>query len=104
MAKATHKALKTIMPKKRSIRFAPDPNTLAQVNFGSSEKKSETVLGLVLNESKTGFAALFNTSVKIKENMNCNCRVGQLPDTKAQVRWFTILEKDIVKVGFEYSR
>ena len=103
MAKSTSKTSKASKPKKRNIRFEPDPNTVAQVHFILSGRKNTTILGLVLNESQSGFAALFYTPIKLKEGMVATCRVGQLPDTTATIRWFKTLEKNVVKVGFEYS-
>ncbi len=98
MAKAKTKA-----PKKRSIRFAPDPGTLAAVGFNNGTDKAFTLFGLVLNESSTGCALVVMSDKKLKKEMECSCIVGHLPNTPAKIRWVKELEKGLLKLGIEYE-
>lgn len=98
MAKA-----KTKSEKKRSIRFAPDPGTLAAVGFNEGTAKAFTLFGLVLNESSSGCALVVMSDVKLKKDMECRCIVGHLPNTPASIRWVKELEKGLMKIGLEYD-
>jgi hypothetical protein len=88
---------------RRRIRFAPDPGTIAYLNFDAGALKAQTLCGLVLNESLTGCALVLMSETKLKEEMTCVCRVGQLPDTAAIVRWVKLLEANLYKIGLEYK-
>lgn len=86
--------------KPRSIRFSPDPGTLAEIRF---EAEGIYVFGLVINESATGFSAVLNTEKSIPAGSTCLCKVGNLEWTYAQVRWAKSLESNIIQLGLEYQ-
>ena len=100
MAKAKKK--KKVVLRHRTIRFPPDPGTLAEVTFEVSPQKTLTLFGLVLNESSTGCALVLMSEQKLKEAAECKCRVGHLPKTDCVIRWVKTLDKDLYKIGLEY--
>ena len=85
--------------KPRSIRFAPDPGTLAEIRF---EEQNLQVYGLVVNESMGGFAVVLTTEARIMVGMICTCRVGKLSWAHAEIRWLKDLETNLYKIGFQY--
>ena len=85
--------------KLRKIRFAPDPGTLAEMNFD----KDLQVYGLVLNESSGGFAVVVMTDKKIPVGAICQARVGNLSWAPAEVRWSKKLDTNLFKLGLEYD-
>jgi hypothetical protein len=89
--------------KKRSVRFPPDPGTLAEISFAPEAGKPFTLFGLVINESQTGCAVVMMTDLKFKKDCPCHARIGHLADTKAIVRWTKTLEKGLIKIGVEYD-
>ncbi len=89
--------------KKRSVRFPPDPGTLAVVTISTSDEVPRALFGLVLNESFTGCAVVLMTNLVVKEDMKCKCRIGELGEVKATVRWAKMLDQELVKVGLEYA-
>lgn len=93
-------AAKKTEHKPRSIRFSPDPGTLAEIRF---EAEGIYVFGLVINESATGFSAVLNTDKAILVGATCLCKVGNLEWTYAEVRWAKALEADIIQLGLEYQ-
>ncbi len=86
----------------RSIRFQPDPDTLAELGVRLTKSLGVTLFGLVANESRGGCALVLHTEVKLKEGLSCVVRVGRLPDARAEIRWVKELDKNLVKVGLEY--
>lgn len=89
---------------KRSIRFNPDPGTLAEINFlDSQDEKKRSIFGLVVNESRTGCAAVVMTDSKIKTDTVCMCRIGNLSQTRGIIRWSKLLDKSLYKIGIEYE-
>ena len=96
------KAKKKVVLRNRSIRFPPDPGTLAEVTFELPRQKKTTLFGLVLNESASGCALVLTSDFKLKEATICECRVGHLSKTPASIRWVKTLEKDLYKIGLEY--
>jgi len=86
--------------KPRSIRFSPDPGTLAEIRF---EAEGIFVFGLVINESATGFNTVVNTDKSVLVGATCLCKVGNLEWTYAEVRWMKSLESNIVQLGLEYQ-
>lgn len=89
--------------KTRSLRFAPDPGTIAELQFKRDDGTVLSLYGLVLNESRSGCAAVVVTDQTLEEDTVCTCRVGQLPKTIAAVRWVKKVEKDLLKLGLEYD-
>jgi hypothetical protein len=85
-------------PKARSVRFSPDPGTLAEIQF----EKQGVLFGLVLNESSGGCAVVLMTDQDIPVHSRCRCKVGQLAWTDAEVRWTKVLDKNLVKLGLQY--
>jgi len=101
MAKTTHPS---DMQKRTRIRFAPDPSTLAYVDFvpESPAFKGEHV-GLVCNESFSGCGIIvlkgevFNVGQKVK------VKVGILDPVPAKVQWITEVDNQVSRIGFEYN-
>lgn len=88
-----------VQKKRRAIRFAPDPGTLAEIAF---ELEKIHVYGLVVNESSGGCAVLVSTEETIEKGMICICRVGNLDQVEADVRWIKELEPNLYKIGLNY--
>lgn len=90
-------------PLRPKLRFLPDPNTIVALGFHFDGDRGETLSGLVLNESATGFAAILVTSETIEEGATVVCRVGKMSDRYASVRWVKQIEPNLLKVGLQYA-
>ena len=102
---ATKKSATTKKPapaKPRRIRFMPDQNTVAELGFEMPDGRNVMLFGLVLNESQTGCAIVLVTNEKIRQDDPCLQKIGKLPQGRAVVRWVTLIEKNLMKVGIEY--
>jgi hypothetical protein len=94
------------MPKKsptRSVRFNPDHGTLAKLIMHFSPSRTENLLGLVHNESRTGCAVVLVGKFTFTEGLPCVCKVGELPYTEAVLRWSKEIARDVWQVGLEYK-
>lgn len=87
----------------RAIRFLPDPSTFAELGFNMPDGRNVMMTGLVLNESRTGCAIVLVTSEKIRQDDPCLCKIGRLNQGRAVVRWVTLIEKNLMKIGIEYT-
>ncbi len=93
----------TPVKRARSLRFLPDPSTLAEIGIKLNPELGTTLFGLVLNESRTGCAVILVTDQKLSSGMKCICRIGRLPDTYAEIRWVKKVEPHLLKIGLEYA-
>lgn len=87
----------------RSVRFNPDPLTLAVI-FPESKKAAQAgVLGLVLNESFGGCSILINHDGGFKKDEKVKIKVGRLSIMEATIVWIKNLEESIFKVGLRFT-
>ena len=84
--------------KRRFIRFDADPNTFVAVKIG----EHPPIGGLAITESHGGCSAVFLTNQAFKESNQCHIKVGELDALKAEIRWIMDVDKDLVKVGFQF--
>ncbi len=84
--------------KRKFIRFEPDENTYVLLNIQDEEIHS----GLCLTESQGGCSAVFKNNPLYRAGEMVMVKVGKLDPTSAEIRWVSELDKDVVKVGFEF--
>lgn len=89
--------------KTRRLRFFADPNTMAELGFEMPDGRNVMLFGLVLNESQSGCGIVLVTNEKIRKDDPCLCKIGKLAQGRAVVRWVTLLEKNLMKIGIEYA-
>lgn len=86
--------------KRRSIRFAPDINTVVYLH-SLGEEEIVSHIGMVYQESARGFGAIFTHKIP-REGSFCFAQLGNLPVLKSQIKWVLQLDPHTYKVGFEY--
>ena len=84
--------------KRKHIRFKPDERTYILINIVDDEVES----GLCVTESQGGCSAVFLNKPCYQAGEMCYLKVGKLDPVAAEIRWVTVLDNDLVKVGFEY--
>lgn len=89
-------------PPRRSIRFTPDPLTIAVLSLSTDKIFRPKIVGLVLNESFGGCSILVNHDDTIQKDQVVNIKVGQLGLMKAKVIWVKHLEESIYKIGLKF--
>lgn len=90
-------------PKRQSIRFKPDENTLVYIKkLGDSESSNIDSIGLVYSEASKGFGCLTLKDNVPKQGEDCLVKVGDLPARKAKVAYSIAIDEDSFKLGFEY--
>lgn len=94
-------ASKLLTPPRRSVRFQPDPLTIAVISLEEKLFKP-AIVGLVLNESFGGCSILINHDDGLKKDKVFAIKVGQLAVLRAKVIWNKNLEESIYKVGFKF--
>ena len=83
------------------FRFTADPNTSVKL-FCLEDSEKLKFLGLVVDESKTGFSACFVRMDDFYVGDKFSAAVGALGRMPCDVRWSQRLDDKIVKVGFQY--
>lgn len=84
--------------KRKHIRFNAEANTFVAVKIGENNPKG----GLAITESHGGCSAVFLADEIFKESGICYIKVGDMDPLKAEIRWIMNVDKDLVKIGFQY--
>jgi hypothetical protein len=89
------------------IRFTPDGNEFGFLSY-NTEKFQKDAAVLVINESIHGSCVVFNRlqipeGLTIETNLQILVKIGNLDPVKAIIRWVKLVDKEIVKIGVEYS-
>ena len=90
--------------KRRSPRFAPNPNTLACIEFQNNSKgNAEVNTALVVSESHYGCGVLLIPTGKVEPGDLVKIAVGEKGAISAKVAWVRSLEGMALMVGFQFS-
>ncbi len=89
-------------PPRRSVRFNPDPLTIAVLSLNLDKVFRPALVGLVLNESFGGCSILINHDELLKKDHLVHIKVGQLGLMKAKIVWVKNLEESIYKIGLKF--
>jgi hypothetical protein len=84
--------------KRRHIRFEPEENTFVFVNIDNENVHG----GLCTSESQSGCSGVFRTCGSFVAGKMVYVKVGALDALSAEIKWVSELDKDTLKVGFEY--
>ena len=87
-----------VMPRK-SVRFKPDPLTVALVDLKKSKNFEPNLVGIVINESYSGCAIVVVSDLVLKKGTKVKIQVGQIPPLKGEIMWIKNLEENIHKIG-----
>jgi hypothetical protein len=87
--------------KRKSVRFQPDPNSLAVV-APSKESMGSNFVGLVLDESTHGCRAAFRNTLSMNIGDQCAIAVGKLAPLLAKVAWRKDVSSLLVEYGFQF--
>lgn len=89
--------------KRKSFRWAADLNTLVYIKRTNAITGEESdAIGLVTNESHTGFGVVMLTANNPVESEKCLVKVGKLHEMQAEVVWVKELDEHCQKMGFRY--
>jgi hypothetical protein len=89
--------------KRKSTRFKPDPGTIAKIETSNQEGVfSFTLVGLVLSEAARGCSVVLVGENTIQLGEIWRIKVGELDYLKAEVKWITLIDQEIKKVGLMY--
>ena len=83
---------------RRHIRFEADENTFILLNIDNEVVHS----GIGVSESQSGCAGVFRTNNLFVAGKMVYVKVGKLEPVSAEIRWVSELDKDVMKVGFEF--
>lgn len=83
--------------KRKHIRFSADDNTFVGLHIEGS-----TFGGLCITESQGGCSAVFVNHDQFVAGKHCLVHVGKMDTLKAEIRWVTELDSEVVKIGFKY--
>jgi hypothetical protein len=90
--------------KKRSLRFDPDRDSAALFSRDLSNTDFSTYLtALPVDESFTGVGLVMLAQHGVQVGDKLIVKVGKLAPLVGIVRWVGPLDKDIVRVGFQYT-
>jgi hypothetical protein len=83
---------------RKHIRFEAEDKTFITLKFDEDSIHG----GLGLSESTGGCSGVFKNVDKFFAGVICEIKVGKLEPMQAEIRWVEELDKDIIKVGFQY--
>lgn len=83
--------------KRKHERFEAKSNT-----FVGIEVEGSSIGGLCISESQGGCSAVFVNHNVFMAGKECDVHVDEQSTLKAEIRWVTELDTDVVKVGFQY--
>lgn len=89
-------------PPRRSVRFTPDPLTIAALSLNTDRVFRPALVGLVLNESFGGCSILINHDDVLKNGQPITVKVGHLGLMTAKIVWVKHLEESIYKIGLKF--
>ena len=104
-AKGIDKKSQDAANKRRSIRFQPDPNTMAHVELGTfstSKVFRPSLTALVTEESYRGCGLALMMSKDLQVGSKMRIQVGKGAPLIGEVRWRTELDSQIMRVGIMY--
>lgn len=87
---------------RRSVRFSPDPLTIAALSLHPDKVFKPQIVALVLNESFGGCSVLINHDEVLKKDQMIIIKLGQLGLMKAKVIWIKNFEESIYKIGLKF--
>ena len=89
--------------RRRFTRFEPDPLTYAQIDLKlNKEDYNPKHIGMIIEEGQKGCGLVVSSKTGLKKGDRCLLKVGELPLFTSEVRWVIRLDKDLLKIGFEY--
>lgn len=89
--------------RRKSIRFKPDPGTLALVLTDSQGKKlSVPQIAIVVEEAYRGCSLLIVKELDFAEGDVLTVQVGHLSPLKAEIRWKKNYEGKFEYMGLQY--
>jgi hypothetical protein len=100
--KKTAPARRGTIEQRESIRFQPDPNTIAQIDCIHLTKESPfapLMLALVTEESHRGCGLVLKMTKDLQVGAICRVKVGHNPALRAEVRWRVELDSQIIRIG-----
>jgi len=101
--KSASKAVGEESAKRRFIRAKPDPLDYAALQLKDAGTFAPDMVGLIVDEAPMGGASIVVLATpKIKEGQLVRLKVGRLSPLRAEVRWVKPVEKDLLRVGFQF--
>ena len=96
------------MTEKRNIRFAPDPESIAQLDFDKShnvEQFKAQANALIIDESfkGCGLVAVKREDQSYTAGNTFLATVGHLGPMVCEVKWVKELDDKLVRIGLEYQ-
>lgn len=105
MKKAKTSSAPSGSPKRSSIRFTPDPGTIAWVDShatGTNRSFKEQLPALVTEESYRGCGLVLTMTKKLQVGDKVRVKIGKGAPLKGEVRWRTDLDAQVMRIGVMY--
>lgn len=91
-------------PKRKHIRFKPDPLDVAFVAFNQNVSEFQPdMAALIIEEAPLGGCGLvIRFTEKLQVGDKCAVKVGRLSPLKAEVSWRKPLDNQVLRMGFKF--
>lgn len=90
---------------RRSLRFAPDENNIAEIDASEAQDKDDfqaQVHGLIVDEARDGCCLVLTNNQTLQEGDLCLVKIGRLDPINSEVRWIRELDDEVQKIGLMY--
>ena len=89
--------------KRKGVRFKPDPGAYAEIEWGAARGDFKgDLIGLVTDESFRGCGLVIVFQEPIRTGSKLRVRIGNGPVLRAEVKWSSFLDSEVVRVGVTY--
>ncbi len=94
----------TTKDKRASLRYRPDPGTVAYISFDESMPTEKLLTSLVLEESYKGCGLVALHDPRLVPGAKFFIKVGKLDVLPAELRWRSDLDQAVMRAGIMYLR
>ncbi len=103
-SKIGHMTAKRTEIKRANLRYKPQStvHALIDADFATAEF-SPTISALIFDESFGGCGLVILDTPKLQVGDRCRIQIGNLPVTRAEVRWRRELAEDVIKIGVLFN-
>lgn len=91
------------MAKRKYTRFTPELSTVAYIDYELKTARFEAMQsGLCFSESYKGCGLILLKNKDLEAGQLVRVKIGELSPLTAEIMWIEKLDRDSIKVGFQF--
>lgn len=93
--------------RRRFLRYPPDPMDTAKIDFSKGDTFNPQYVALIRQEAYAGCGLLLVYQEGMEQDFakgrDCVIQVGKLEPLPAEIVWSSVLDDEVLKVGFSFK-